>query len=52
MHTLCLIVLLAKFLIPQELGVHALCGHVLGALLLLDTIGVSLMGVVMRACVL
>jgi hypothetical protein len=43
---------LTKLLIPQELGVHASCAHVLGTLTLLDTVGVSLLRVVVGARVL
>lgn len=52
MRTLRTIPLLAKLLIPQELRVHASCGHIFGTLLLLDTVGVSLLCVVVGACIL
>ena len=52
LRTLRIIPLLAKFLIPQELGIHSSCGHILGTLLLLDTIGMCLVRVVVCAGVL
>jgi len=52
MNTLLTIILLAKFLIPQEFGVHALGGNVTSALLFLDSVGVSLLCVVVGARVL
>jgi hypothetical protein len=39
-------------LIPQEFRIHSPRGHVLGALLLLNTVGVRLLGVVVSARVL
>jgi hypothetical protein len=47
-----LVVLLGELLVSQELGVHSSGGNVLGALLLLDAVGVSLVRVVVRAGVL
>ena len=52
MHTLGTIVLFGKFLISQELGVHAFRVDILGFLGLLDTVTVSLVGVVVRASIL
>jgi len=52
MNTLDMIILLAKFLIPQEFRVHALGGNVLVALLFLDTVGMRLLCIVVRARVL
>ena len=52
MNTLGTIVLLAKLLVSQELRVHSFGRNVLGTLLFLDTIGVSLVGVVMGTRVL
>jgi len=52
MNSLGTIVLLGILLILKELGVHAFCVHLLLPLCLLDSIGVSLMGVVVRTCVL
>lgn len=46
------LVLLGELLVSQELGVHSSGGNVLGALLLLDAVGVSLVRVVVRAGVL
>jgi hypothetical protein len=51
-HTLGTIVLFGKFLISQELGVHAFRVDILGFLGLLDTVTVSLVGVVVRASIL
>ena len=47
-----LVVLLGELLVSQELGVHSSGRNVLGALLLLDAVGVSLVRVVVRAGVL
>ncbi len=52
MRTLRIIPLLAKLLIPQEFRIHASCGDILGALLLLDTVGVCLLSVVVGAGIL
>lgn len=52
MHPLASIVFLGKFLVAQELGVHALGGNVLGALGLLDAVAVGLVGIVVRTRVL
>ena len=52
MRTLGTIPLLAKLLIPQELWVHASCRHIFRTLLLLDTVGVSLLCVVVGAGIL
>lgn len=46
------IVFLGKFQVAQELGVHALGAHVLAAFGNLDTIGMSLLRIVVRARVL
>lgn len=51
-NTLGFIVLLTIFLVSQEFRIHAFGWHVLGPLLLLDTIGVSLVGIIMRTSVL
>jgi hypothetical protein len=51
-HTLGTIILLRKFLISQELWVHALSVDVLGLLGLLNTITVSLVGIVVGTCIL
>lgn len=52
MRALRIIPFLAKLLIPQELGIHASCRHIFGTLLLLDTVGVSLLCVVVGAGIL
>ena len=52
MHTLGTIVLFGKFLISQELGVHAFRVDILGFLGLLDTVTVSLVGGVVCASIL
>lgn len=52
MHTLGAIVLLGKFLVPKKLWIHSLGRNVLGSLGLLNTIGVSLVRIVMSTCVL
>jgi hypothetical protein len=46
------IVLLGKFHISQEFGVHSSCAHMFTALGLFDTIGVSLLRIVVRASIL
>ena len=46
------VVLLCEFLVPQEFRVHAFCRHILGPLGLLDSVGVSLVCIVVRARVL
>lgn len=51
-RTLRVIPLLAKLLIPQEFRIHPPRRHVLSALLLLDTIGMRLLGVVVGARIL
>ena len=52
MNTLGAIVLLGEFLVSQKFGVHASSRNELASLHLLDTIGVSLVGRVVRAGVL
>lgn len=52
LDTLGSIVLLGKLLVSQKLWVHASGVDVLGLLGLLNTVGVSLCGIVMCACVL
>jgi hypothetical protein len=51
-HSLGVIVLLTKFLVPQEFGIHPPRGNVLGALLLFDAVGMRLLRIVVRARVL
>ena len=46
MHTLGTIVFLGEFLVSEELRVHSSCGDESGSLRLLDTVGVSLVGIV------
>ena len=46
------VVLLCEFLVPQEFRVHAFCRHILGPLGLLDSVGVGLVCIVVRARVL
>jgi hypothetical protein len=52
MNTLGFVVFLGKFLVSQKLGVHASLRNILGSLGLLDTVGVSLVGFVVRTSVL
>lgn len=52
MHTLGTVVFLGKLLVSQKLWVHSSGVDSLSSLGLLDTIGVSLVGIVMGACVL
>jgi|NOAtaT_6_FD_contig_81_1974932_length_615_multi_3_in_0_out_0_1 hypothetical protein len=51
MSTFTIIVFLSKLLIPQKLWIHSLGTSVLGSPLFLDPVGMSLMGVIMGACV-
>ena len=46
MHTLGTVVFLGEFLVSEELRVHSSCGDESGPLRLLDTVGVSLVGIV------
>ena len=52
MHTFASIVLLAKFLIAQKLGIHALLAHITSLFTLLNAVGMSLVCAVMGAGVL
>ena len=51
-NALLLVVLLGKLLVSQKLGVHASCGNEPLSLGLFDPVGVSLVGLVVRASVL
>jgi hypothetical protein len=52
MHSLGTIVFLGKLLVSQKLGVHTLATHVTVASGLLNAVGMCLVRVVMRTCVL
>jgi hypothetical protein len=52
MHSLGTIVFLGKLLVSQKLGVHTLATNVTVASSLLDAVGVCLVRVIMRTCVL
>ncbi len=47
-----LVVLLGILLVSKELGAHTLGGNVLSALLLLNTVGVSLVGIIVGTSIL
>ena len=52
MHSLGTIVFLGKLLVSQKLGVHTLATHVTVASSLLNAVGMCLVRVIMRTCVL